>query len=60
MLNQEKLIINSCQTCRIPIYQGEPIYTSSKGQTSGYVKGVYGGKSSSFGSLGSNNHFYTC
>lgn len=50
MLNQEKLIINSCQTCRTPIYQGEPIYTSSKGQSSGYVKGVYGGKS--FGDSG--------
>lgn len=50
MLNQEKVVINSCQTCRTPIYQGEPIYTSSKGQSSGYVKGVYGGKS--FGSTG--------
>ncbi|MCE8163884.1 MAG: hypothetical protein I3273_06490 [Candidatus Moeniiplasma glomeromycotorum] len=50
MLNQEKIVINSCQTCRTPIYQGEPIYTSSKGQSSGYVKGVYGGKS--FGSTG--------
>ena len=50
MLNQEKIIINSCQTCRTPIYQGEPIYTSSKGQSSGYVKGVYGGKS--FGDSG--------
>ncbi|MCE8162952.1 MAG: hypothetical protein I3273_00675 [Candidatus Moeniiplasma glomeromycotorum] len=42
--NQEKIIVNSCQTCRTPIYQGEPIYTSSKGESAGYVKGVYGGK----------------
>jgi hypothetical protein len=42
--NQEKRIINSCQTCRISIYEGEPIYTSSKGQNSGYTKGAYGGR----------------
>ena len=48
MLNsnsQERRIINSCQTCRIPIYEGEPIYASSKGQSSGYTKGAYGGRS---------------
>ncbi|MCE8163649.1 MAG: hypothetical protein I3274_05565 [Candidatus Moeniiplasma glomeromycotorum] len=43
--NSERRIINSCQTCRTPIYEGEPIYTSSKGQSSGYTKGAYGGKS---------------
>lgn len=42
--SQEKRIINSCQTCRMPIYEGEPIYTSSKGQSSGYTKGAYGGR----------------
>lgn len=41
--NHERKIINVCQTCRTPIYEGEPIYTSSKGQSSGYNKGVYGG-----------------
>jgi len=46
MLNSpERRIINSCQTCRTPIYEGEPIYTSSRGQSSGYTKGAYGGKS---------------
>ncbi|CAI2177554.1 2438_t:CDS:2 [Funneliformis geosporum] len=46
MLNaQERRIINSCQTCRTPIYEGQPIYTSSKSQSSGHTKGVYGGKS---------------
>ena len=42
--SQPRRIINSCQTCRTPIYEGEPIYTSSKGQSSGYSKGVYGGR----------------
>nr|CAG8433652.1 12614_t:CDS:2 [Entrophospora candida] len=41
--DQEKKIINVCQTCRQPIYEGQPIYTSSKGQSSGYTRGVYGG-----------------
>ena len=41
--NSERRIINSCHTCRTPIYEGEPIYTSSKGQSSGYTKGAYGG-----------------
>lgn len=41
----ERRIINSCQTCRIPIYEGEPVYTSSKGQSSGYTRGAYGGRS---------------
>ena len=46
MLNsQERRIINSCQTCRTPIYEGEPIYTSSKGRSSGYTSGAYGGRS---------------
>ncbi|CAI2187970.1 18114_t:CDS:2, partial [Funneliformis geosporum] len=46
MLNaQERRIINSCQTCRTPIYEGEPIYTSSKSQSSGHARGAYGGKS---------------
>ena len=48
--SQERRIINSCQTCRIPIYQGEPIYTSSKGESAGHFKGGYGGKS--FGDSG--------
>jgi hypothetical protein len=42
--SQERRIINSCQTCRTPIYEGEPVYTSSKGQSSGYTRGAYGGK----------------
>ena len=41
---QERKIINSCHTCRNPIYEGEPIYSSSKGQSSGYGGGSYGGK----------------
>jgi hypothetical protein len=45
MLNSsERRIINSCQTCRTPIYEGEPIYTSSKGQNSGHASGAYGGR----------------
>ena len=44
MADGQKIIINSCHTCRNPIYQGEPIYTSSKGESSGHMKGVYGGK----------------
>nr|CAG8528810.1 11832_t:CDS:2 [Entrophospora candida] len=47
--NTEKRIINSCHTCREPIYEGEPIYTSSKGHSSGHTKGVYGGKGFGFG-----------
>lgn len=42
--NQEKRIISGCQTCRILICEGEPIYASSKGQNSGYAKGAYGGR----------------
>ena len=41
--NPERKIVNVCQTCRLPIYEGEPIYTSSKGKSSGYTKGAYGG-----------------
>ena len=41
---QERKIINSCHTCRNPIYEGEPIYSSSKAQSSGYGGGSYGGK----------------
>ncbi|KLL04483.1 MAG: hypothetical protein MRERV_21c037 [Mycoplasmataceae bacterium RV_VA103A] len=48
--NPERRIINSCHTCRTPIYEGEPIYTSSKGQSSVYTKGAYAGKV--FGSYG--------
>jgi hypothetical protein len=46
MLNdqEKRRITNSCQTCRTPIYEGEPIYFSSKGQSSGYAQGVYGGR----------------
>lgn len=47
--NQRKRIINSCQTCRNPIYEGEPVYASSKGQTSGYSSGVAGGVGKGFG-----------
>lgn len=43
--SQGRRIINSCHTCRTPIYEGEPIYTSSKDQSSGYTKGAYGGRS---------------
>jgi len=43
--SQQRKIINSCQTCRTPIYEGEPIYASSKGQSSGYTSGAYGGRS---------------
>jgi len=43
--SQERRIINSCQTCRAPIYEGEPIYASSKAQSSGYTRGAYGGRS---------------
>ena len=50
MLDSQKIIINSCHTCRTPIYQGEPIYTSSKGESSGQIRGVYGGKQ--FGNSG--------
>ena len=39
----ERRIINSCQTCRTSIYEGEPIYSSSRGQSSGYHRGGYGG-----------------
>ena len=42
--NSERRIINSCHTCRTPIYEGEPIYTSSRGRSSGYTRGVYGGR----------------
>ncbi|CAG8741661.1 17496_t:CDS:1, partial [Cetraspora pellucida] len=48
--NPERRIINGCHTCRTPIYEGEPIYTSSKGQSSVYTKGAYAGKV--FGSYG--------
>ena len=44
MADGQKIIINSCHTCRNPIYQGEPIYTSFRGENSGQIRGVYGGK----------------
>lgn len=39
----ERKIINTCSTCRIPIYEGESIYISSAGVSSGRTGGIYGG-----------------
>lgn len=41
---EKRRIINSCQTCRTPIYEGESAYTSSKSQSSGYTGGSHGGR----------------
>ena len=41
----EKRIISVCNTCRLPIYLGEPIYNSSDSKRSGLTTGVYGGNS---------------
>jgi len=42
--SQKKIIINTCHTCRTPIYEGEPIYGSSRGSSFGYTSGGYGGR----------------
>lgn len=42
--SQQKRIINSCNTCRVPIHEGEPIYVSSVGRNSGGYSGAYGRK----------------
>lgn len=39
----QKKIINTCNTCRTPIYEGEPIYKSEVGQNTGTNAGLYGG-----------------
>jgi len=49
MADNQKIIINSCHTCRNPICQGEPIYTSYRGKNSGNTGGFYGGRSGSGG-----------
>ncbi|CAG8810922.1 16222_t:CDS:2, partial [Racocetra persica] len=36
-------IINACNTCREPIYEGEPIYSSSRDKQTGKSGGLYGG-----------------
>jgi hypothetical protein len=55
---EKRRIINSCQTCRTPIYEGEPTYTSSKSQSSGYTSGSYGGKGFSSYKVGSYGRYY--
>lgn len=55
--SQARRIINSCQTCRTPIYEGEPVYTSAKGKSSIYMKGAYAGKVfGSYGGFGVGGH----
>ena len=41
----EKKIVNTCNTCRLPIHEGEPTYYSGRGETSGHTQGTYGGAS---------------
>lgn len=55
---EKRRIINSCQTCRTPIYEGEPTYNSSKGQNSGYAKGSYGRGGSSNYEIGGYGGYY--
>jgi hypothetical protein len=40
-----KQIINSCNTCRSPIYLGEPVYSSQDSKGKSNTAGVYGGAS---------------
>jgi hypothetical protein len=39
----QRRIINTCNTCRMPIYEGEPIYRSEVGKNTGTNAGLYGG-----------------
>ena len=39
----EKKIINTCNTCRSPIHEGEILWHSQTGQSSGKTVGAYGG-----------------
>ncbi|WNE41085.1 MAG: hypothetical protein mread185_000542 [Mycoplasmataceae bacterium] len=55
---EKRRIVNSCQTCRNPIYEGESIYTSSKGQSSRYVNGSYGSKNFSNYRVGGHGEYY--
>jgi hypothetical protein len=56
---EKRRIINSCQTCRTSIYEGEPTYISSKGRSSGHVGGSYGGKNISDYQIGGYGKHYS-
>jgi len=45
MIEDTKQIINSCNTCRSPIYLGEPVYSSQDSKGKGQTTGVHGGAS---------------
>jgi len=45
MNRENKPIINSCNTCRSPIYLGEPVYSSQDSKGNSKTGGVYGGAS---------------